>query len=202
MLARHLIVCACALAALALPAAASAKFGQSFRPMPHNPADRLLSVPIDDFRYDHATRCRKKPAPGALAMQSWLASHSRGVSWGIMRCEKLGPGNYSLHAEGRAIDWHLDVRNRADRRAAEHLIDLLLAPDRAGNPFALARRMGVQEIIWNCQAWWGSEAMIKYSLCYDAKDRPKKIDDTSAHRNHVHIGLSRAGAAKRTSFWR
>ena len=78
----------------------------------------------------------------------------RGQSWGIMRCEKLVRRNYSLHAEGRALDWHLDARNPADRRAGERLIALLLAPDRAGNPHALARRMGVQEIIWDCRAWW------------------------------------------------
>ena len=71
-----------------------------------------------------------------------------------MRCEKLSRRNYSLHSEGRALDWHLDARNAADRRAGRRLIKLLLAPDRAGNPHALARRMGIQEIIWDCRAWW------------------------------------------------
>jgi hypothetical protein len=27
------------------------------------------------------------------------------------------------------------------------------------------------------------------------------VDDTTAHRNHIHIGLSRLGARKLTSFW-
>jgi hypothetical protein len=169
-----------------------------------NPAERLIRLPIDDYRYDHAKRCRKHPARGMLALQRWLEGHSRGVSWGIMRCEKLGRHNYSLHAEGRALDWHLDLREVADRRAANRLIRLLLAPDRAGNPHALARRMGIQEIIWNCRSWWsGSERMGRYSLCYDRKGRRKKrVDDTLAHRNHIHIGMSLAGARMRTSFWR
>src|SRR3954468_7236069 len=99
---------------------------------------------VDPFRYDQAKRCLKRPQPGALALQSWLEGHASGVSWGIMRCEKLGPHNYSLHAEGRAIDWH------TDRAGAKRLIDMLLASDDA-----LARRMGVQGLIFNCRAWWG-----------------------------------------------
>ena len=64
-----------------------------------------------------------------------------------MRCSKLGRGDYSLHAEGRAVEWHPDAASAGDRREARRLIDLLLAADRAGNPHALARGMGIQEII-------------------------------------------------------
>jgi hypothetical protein len=169
-----------------------------------NPADRLADQPIDDYAYDHAKRCRKRPTPGALALVEWLERNSAGSFWGIMRCSKLSGHDYSLHAEGRAIDWHLDARRRADRRAARRLILLLLASDRAGNPHALARRMGVQEIIWDCRSWWsGAERMGPYSVCLDRRGRPKRhVDFTLAHRDHVHIGLSRAGARKRTSFWR
>jgi hypothetical protein len=35
-----------------------------------------------------------------------------------MRCERWGKNSASLHAEGRAIDWHLDSRVPADRREA------------------------------------------------------------------------------------
>jgi hypothetical protein len=169
-----------------------------------NPADRMVSEPIDDYRYDHATGCRRKPAKGMLALENWLGLHVRGISWGIMRCEKLSGGNYSLHAEGRALDWHLDVNDPTDRRAARKLIRLLLATDRAGNEHALARRMGVQEIIWDCQSWWsGSDEMDDYSVCFTERGKRRKgVSATLAHRDHVHIGLSRAGAAMRTSFWR
>jgi hypothetical protein len=169
-----------------------------------NPANRLIRLPIDDYGYDRAKRCHKRPAKGMVALQHWLESNARGASWGIMRCEKLGKRNYSLHAEGRALDWHLNARNRVERRAADRLIRLLLAPDSAGNPHALARRMGIQEIIWNCRSWWsGSEGMDKYSLCFDRKGRRKKrVNDTLAHRDHVHIGMSLDGARMRTSFWR
>ena len=167
-----------------------------------NPADALSAIAIDAYRYDHAKGCRKGPPPGTLALKAWLERNARGTFWGTMRCSKLGPSNYSLHAEGRAIDWHLNVHDRADRRAADRLIALWLAPDRAGNEHALARRMGIQEIIWNCRSWWsGPGGLRPYSACYDSKGRRKRVDDTTAHRDHIHVGLSWAGAKKRTSFW-
>jgi hypothetical protein len=59
-----------------------------------------------------------------------------------MRCERWGKNSVSLHAEGRAVDWHLDAARTADRREARRLIDLWLAPDSEGNEHVLARRMG------------------------------------------------------------
>ena len=186
---------------LALTVAAPAA---AFSPVAGNPADRLVRVPIDDERYDRATHCRRAPMPGTRALEAWLARHAGGSSWGINRCEKLSEENYSLHAEGRALDWHLDAARPAEKREAARLIGLLLAPDRAGNERALARRMGVQEIIWNCRAWFaGSERMRPYSVCYDEDGRRKRnLNRTLAHRDHIHFGVSRAGARLRTSFWR
>jgi hypothetical protein len=200
MAALRFVLLACLVTLVVSAAAGARPYGRVAR----NPADRLASLPIDDYHYDYARRCRKRPMPGTLALERWLERKWRGVSWGIMRCEKLGKRNYSLHADGRALDWHLDVHDAADRRAARKLILTLLATDKAGNPHALARRMGVQEIIWNCRSWWaGSDRMDKYSYCYGKSGKRRKhLDETQAHRNHVHIGLNRAGARKRTSFWK
>ncbi|MEX2193957.1 MAG: hypothetical protein WD844_01605 [Thermoleophilaceae bacterium] len=183
----------------AVPGVASAAFER----VPRNPADRLVREPIDDERYDRAERCRRSPMRGTRALEDWLDRHARGSSWGIMRCEKLGEDNYSLHAEGRALDWHLDAARRGERREASRIIALLLAPDRLGNERALARRMGVQEIIYNCRAWFaGGERMRPYSVCYDKRGRRKRrVNRTAAHRDHIHFGLSRRGGAGRTSFW-
>lgn len=192
----------CLAAALA-PASALAGFGTSFPYVLGNPADKLADRPIEDYAYDYASKCRTRPQVGTLALEAWLERNAKGSFWGIMRCEKLGPKNYSLHAEGRAIDWQLSVRRSADRREAQRLINLLLAPDRLGQPHALARRMGVQEIIWDCRAWWsGSQTLVNYSVCYRGKDGAyKNPGDTLAHRDHIHIGMSNAGARKQTSFW-
>ena len=163
----------------------------------------LADLPIDDYAYDRAKDCRKRPTPGALALVDWLESNAEGTFWGIMRCERWGKNSASLHAEGRAVDWHLDVARPADRREARRLIDLWLATDRAGNEHALARRMGIQEIIWNCHSWWsGSSGMDKYSKCFNERGkRLKTVNFTEAHKDHIHFGLSWRGARKRTTFW-
>jgi hypothetical protein len=191
------------IASLAALVLCGVALGRPYGQVSKNPADRLASLPIDDYRYDYAKRCHRRPAVGVLALQRWLERNARGEFWGIMRCEKLSRRNYSLHSEGRAIDWHLDVHRPADRRAARRLIGMLLATDRAGTPHALARRMGIQEIIWDCRSWWsGAERMGRYSVCYQGAGRRRKgVSDTLAHRDHIHIGMNLAGARKRTSFW-
>jgi hypothetical protein len=192
------------LLALAAPASAIVRLPEFPRPVEGNPADRLLSLPIEGSSYDGARRCTPKASrPGMIALERWLDANVRGIFWGSYRCEKWGKGQASLHAENRAIDWHLDVSNRADRRAAEKLIRLLLAPDAAGNPQALARRMGVEELIWDCGYWGaGMTQFSPYSPCYGKRGKLKrKVDVTIAHRDHVHIGMTRRGAAARTSFW-
>jgi hypothetical protein len=192
-MARRIAIVALALLALA-PVAAPAQT---------NPADALSSTAIDPYRYDRATDCRKATPPGTLALKAWLQKNAGGSFWGTYRCERWGKGSASLHAESRAIDWHLNVHDRADKREASRLIRLFLASDKAGNNHALARRMGIQELIWNCRSWWsGDGGMRPYSACYDSNGKPKKIDDTNAHRNHIHIGLNWPGARKQTSFWR
>jgi hypothetical protein len=187
------------LAVVASPAGAS---DDVFRQVPSNPADRLAKLPIDDYSYDTATKCLKQVPRGMKALEEWMGSHAGGVSWGVMRCEKWGKHSASLHAEGRALDWHLDVHSAKDRKEATRLIDLFLAPDKLGNMHALARRMGIQELIWNCQGWFsGDGGMRPYSACYDKKGKRKRVDDTNAHRNHIHIGLNWSGARMRSSFW-
>ena len=64
--------------------------------------------------------------------------------------------------------------------------------------------MGVQEIIRDCRAWWsGSDRPQRYSACYSKRGEPRRhVNATVVHRDHVHIGLDRMGAAKLTSFWR
>ena len=171
-----------------------------------NPANakRLLGTAIEDPVYDTATHCDNHAKPGMLDLQRWLERHVRGVFWGSYRCEKWGKESASLHAENRAIDWHLSVHSAADRRAAAGLIRLLLAPDRQGNQQALARRMGVEEIIWDCGYWGAGMTDFKaYSPCLTRSGKPnREVDDTTAHRDHVHLGMTRAGARARTSFWR
>ena len=198
------LLCMLLVLVVAAPAAAMVQLPENPVPIAGNPADRLLSVPIEEPAYDGARKCAPKASrPGMLALQHWLERNSRGVFWGSYRCERWGKGQASLHSENRAIDWHLDAAVRADERAAEKLIRLLLAPDTAGNPQALARRMGVEELIWDCGYWSaGMTQFTEYRPCYGKRGKLKrKVNATIAHRDHVHIGMTKRGAAARTSFW-
>lgn len=189
-----------ALLALALPAAAAAyRLPADLAPVRGNPAEKLAGIAIDTVGYDPATRCDARVRKGVLAAVRWLERNADGLNWGVYRCEKWGPGSASLHAESRAIDW-----NPSSRAAAAEIIELLLAPDTAGNPQALARRMGIQELIWDCSYWGaGSEQFGKYGYCFGRDDKRRKgLNPTEAHLDHVHIGFTKKGAAGRTSFWR
>jgi hypothetical protein len=193
-----------ALAGFALALIVLATAAASMRPS-KNPANdpRLLNKPIEGFRYDYAKRCHDDMPPGMKGLRRWLEQNVRGESWGIYRCEKLGGGHFSLHSEDRAIDWHLDRNIPADKRAAMDLIHTLLDTDKNGNYAALARRMGVQGLIFNCRDWWsGMHGLGEYSYCYKPNgERIHHLDATQAHQNHIHIELNWPGAKKKTSFW-
>jgi hypothetical protein len=169
-----------------------------------NPANspKLLKEPIEDMNYDSARKCTGHATKGAKALQDWISDHTRGEPWGIYRCEKWGKNSASVHAEGRAVDYRLDAGIARERRAAMHLIHLLIEEDRNGQPFALARRMGVQGLIFNCKAWYGGD-LGRYSACYKENGkRDPDVDRTTAHKDHVHIELNWPGAREKTSFWR
>ena len=189
------IVCLAVALALAIPTAASA-----LPSLKANPANTMLSRGIDPIHYDSATKCNGgKIWAGTKSMVAWLEHNASGVNWGEYRCEIWGKHEASIHSAGRAIDWHPSTM------AAGHaLVRLLLAKDKDGNAAALARRMGVQGIIFNCQAWFGNwdGQLGNYSYCYGKNGKRKKgLDPTQAHMNHVHIELNLAGAKKRTTFW-
>ncbi len=119
-----------------------------------NQADskKLINEPLDRYHYDPGRRCKKSTPPGTKAMIKWLSRHTRGSLIGTYRCEKLSPGNFSLHAESRAIDWAMDVRNKKEKAQAKKLINKrFLAKDRKGRDNALARRMGIQGLIFDCR---------------------------------------------------
>jgi hypothetical protein len=40
----------------------------------------FADLPIDDYAYDKARECRKKPTPGALALVDWLERNAKGTS--------------------------------------------------------------------------------------------------------------------------
>jgi hypothetical protein len=207
---RRTVPLALALAAAVAACAWAATASHAFRlpaellPLAGNPAQRLAHLPADEETYDPARRCDPAAKPGVVRFTRWLQRNAKGAFWGSYRCERWGKGSASLHAENRAVDWHLRASDPRDRREARALIRLLLAPDRAGTPRALARRMGVEEIIWDCSYWGaGMDQFKAYAPCVNKHgDLRRRVNVTVAHRDHIHFGLSKDGARARTTFWR
>jgi pimeloyl-ACP methyl ester carboxylesterase len=181
------LACGLTFPAAVLGAARPYAWPKAYTAVAHNPADALADLPIESSTYDPATHCSSKPRPGMTALVGWLGAHAGGTFWGTYRCEKRGRHSASLHAENRAVDWHLDVTVPADRHEATRLIALLLAPDRAGNAQALARRMGVEKIIWDCGYWGAGMPQFRpYSACLTKHGRLRAArEGRSARAEHA-----------------
>jgi hypothetical protein len=135
---------------------------------------------------------------GSVALGDLLRSTYPGTSYGVARA--CG-SDASEHYEGRAVDWMVSHRNPVQLAQAQAFLGWLLAPDASGRAHANARRLGILYVIWNDKIWGAyrsSEGWRPYSTC---ATRPQPASDTACHRDHVHISLSWAGAAGRTSFW-
>ena len=186
-------------AAAAVPALGAEDLLPGQEPEAVDPAGRPLGgdpVP-DELRSNSPRRCMKdrfKGRPGTKRLYAYIEHWwPRVENWGY----GSRPCRDSLHDEGRAVDVHLDVRSRADRRAAHQLRRFFLREDTAGEPWAMARRFGIQELIWNCRIWtstYAERGWRRYSLCDDPG-----TDYTHKHKNHVHIGQSWRGARRKTT---
>ncbi|WP_375477760.1 peptidoglycan-binding protein [uncultured Jatrophihabitans sp.] len=124
----------------------------------------------------------------AYGAASWNSTYACGTD-----------GARSEHYDGRAIDWMVDIHNRKQHAAAKAAITWLLATDRAGNRFAMARRLGVMYLIYDNRMWgaWDGK-WAPYNGCAHLKQRTY---DNACHRTHMHISLSWNGAFGRTTFW-
>lgn len=144
--------------------------------------------------------CNPIAMPGSVALGDLLRATYPGTSYGIARA-CWSDGFASEHYEGRAVDWMTSARDPAGAARAKAFLDWLLATDAQGHPYANARRLGVMYVIWDNRIWGSyrsAEGWRPYSTC---ATRPQPSSDTVCHRDHIHISLSWAGAAGRTSFW-
>jgi hypothetical protein len=141
--------------------------------------------------YEAGDTCDPVDKPGALRLAALIRqTYGSDQVIGISRasdCSALP----SEHAEGRAVDWMLNASNAHDFATAKTFLHWLLAKDADGNPYAMARRLGVMYIIWNKRMW----------RAYDPSRGWAPYTGSVPHTDHIHISLSLDGASGRTSFW-
>lgn len=156
-----------------------------------SPKVAVLGRAIEGYApYQAQTTCSPTAKPGVTAFTSIVLTAYRGTgSSGIVRACSVG--GRSEHKEGRAWDWRLNYANATQRAQASDLARWLFATDRYGNRFANARRLGIMYVIWNAKIW----------SAYKPGAGWQPYNGASAHRDHMHVSFSWAGALKRTSYW-
>jgi len=153
------------------------------------PPQSLASATIDQHPgYDPQSRCTPSAKPGTKALLSLLIATWGGGSSGISR--GCNVGTTSEHKEGRALDWHMDVKYKSQRTRVDQALKWMTA-----NNGEVARRLGVMYIIWNQRIW------STYYPELGWRKMASRGSYTANHKNHVHISLTWDGAMKQTSWW-
>jgi hypothetical protein len=179
-----------ALVGLASPAAAA---------VPRAP--RAFTAAIEpNTAYVGQSSCDPVLRWGTARLGQLLARTYPGTRWAaVYACGT--DGTQSEHYEGRAIDWMVSSRNRAQHAEGQAFYRWLLATDRFGNTTAMARRLGVMYVIFNGWMWgaWNNR-WVEYDGCQHGVRRTAAWDNF-CHRTHMHVSLSWNGARGHTTFW-
>jgi hypothetical protein len=179
---------------------------------------------IDDFRYDAlvtvgtaAEACHGRLRSGALGAYQALTSRFGGTPGTLYSCREryatherpecngqtaspvTSPGFWSdcwsNHAQGRAIDIMVGRAGGGYNQARGNaIVEFLLATDASGNISANARRLGVQQILWNDRCWNsdGDRSVVNVIGMRQCG---------IGHFDHVHIDFTIDGAEGLTSWW-
>ena len=140
--------------------------------------------------YQPQTTCSPRAKPGVANFAARLLTAFPSTrSLGIVRACSVG--GRSEHKEGRAFDWGVSANTASGRAKAAKFLHWLLTKDQYGNRYAMARRLGIQYVIWNHKIWGA----------YSASAGWRKYTGANPHTDHVHISFTWAGARAKTSFW-
>ena len=168
---------------LAFPLVAASSEAATF---PYPKPSRTLPSALDVAPgYQKGTLCLTQNQPGAVAFAQLLNSTYGSRTYGILRtCA-------AEHGEGRALDWMISANNPEQLALANALTRWLAAPDAQGRPGAMAKRFGINYIIFNRQQW----------RAYDPGRGWAPYYGVSPHTDHIHFSFNWDGAYKRTSWW-
>jgi peptidoglycan hydrolase-like protein with peptidoglycan-binding domain len=158
-------------------------------PVPATPSG--LTASIEALQpYVGQTTCDPVAKAGVSAFRNLLlATYTDSGSFGIVR--DCGSGGQSEHKEGRAFDWKMSAYSTRQKAEVQTLLTWLLATDKYGNKYAMARRFGIMYMIWNRHIF----------KMYDAAKGWQDYSGASAHTDHVHFSFGWNGAKKVTSYW-
>lgn len=151
-------------------------------PVPEAPVNEALPEEVDEVApWQGNIVCDPTDRPGLEAFANLLGEqYDRPVHSTSRSCID----QRSEHYDGRAVDWSLDAFDPQDRRIADAAVTWLTADDGE-----MAKRLGIQSIIWNSRSWRpGGAGWQAYA-------------GQSPHTDHVHFSFTWDGAMMRTSWW-
>jgi hypothetical protein len=163
------------------------------------PAPTASAAAVEEYaKYDPQSTCASEVLPGTDFLLRLLVRTHPGTRYAsaLRACS----GSTSEHHDGRALDWGVDADDPREKALADAWLEKIFAADKRGNPHALARRMGIMYVIWDDHIYSAYNGFTQrlYTTCQPRNQCSK----TTRHRDHVHVSLSRAGAAAQTSFYR
>lgn len=163
-------------------ASASAALAATIPPPPTKPLPQELDIAP---KYQEGYRCLSGDLPGPTAFAKLLNETYGKHVYGINRtCA-------AEHGEGRALDWMNNAYTADGLALGNAITRWLAAPDSEGRPGAMARRFGINYIIWNRQMW----------RAYDPGRGWAPYSGVSPHTDHIHMSFTWDGAYQRTSWW-
>ncbi len=133
--------------------------------------------------WQYSYSCDPNNKPGMVAFAELVSNHYDRPRYYTSRSCKMG--NSSQHGEGRAVDWPMNVYDPADKAIGDAVAHWLTT-----NNGEMARRFGVQSVIWNKRSWY------LYS-----PGSWRSYNGPSPHTDHLHISFTWDGSMKRTSWW-
>ena len=164
-----------------------------------------LPVAIEQLAdYEGQTLCTPATKSGAQKLVNLLLATYGKDDIGVGRA--CSDGGQSEHKEGRAIDWMINTSSATAKANAQSFLTWLLATDKAGNKYAMARRIGIMYIGWNNKMWSAYDpgrgwSDLKGCSIVGSTKNTSPAYDTYCHRDHIHMSLSWDGAQGATSFW-
>jgi hypothetical protein len=166
------------------------------------PTPTASAAAVEDYAaYDGQTTCVDKVLPGTDFLLRLLVRQHPGTRYAsaLRACSS----STSEHQDGRALDWGVDADDPREKALADAWLEKIFATDKRGNPHALARRMGIMYVIWDDHIYRAYDRQEPFRKDLYTTCQPRnKCSKTTRHRDHVHVSLSRAGAAAQTSFYR
>lgn len=186
------VLCSLALLVVALAAPQSAGAKVPTAPRSYSSAIETLAP------YQPQHRCAQYHRVGVTKLSRLLTLTYRGTTYYTLRpCAS----DTSEHYDGRAIDWMTSVSVPWQHADAHDFLTWLLAKDKYGNAFAMARRLGIMYVIFNNRMWGAWDGKWQdYNGCMAKKMQAPQYAN-ACHRTHVHISLAWKGAFGQTSFW-